>query len=151
MHQIQDELRSKYTELFDLMYEKFDNLTVSDSQDAVYTNSERLITVILSPVQTVPEWAFLCLVRGGGPLGQQALHEYFVSKEYNVSDSLNTHIAGRFVFQYSDEHPKTLHLYALTEVPATTLSIPGINVEREYLERRKNNEPGQISFQNVSR
>lgn len=146
MHQIYNELRSKYKHIYNRLYQKSTDPLISDGQDnmMVYMNSTNLIKVILAfnendeAVQTVPEFAFLCLARR--PQKRSPFEQYFVSREYNVSDSPHNYIAGRFIFKYLDEK---IRIHALAEEPATTLSTSYDNVETEYLQRRTENEPSK--------
>lgn len=150
IHKIYDELRWHYADIFGMLYEKSTKSRTPISSTRhymVYTNPIRSVTVLtsymgnLEPVETVSEFAFLCPVRGP----QLEIRSYFISVEYDVSDSLNTYIAGRFVFRYHGNGETTI--FALAEEPATTLSTPGIMVEREYLERKKiNNKPGKLEI-----
>ena len=84
------------------------------------------------------EMVFVCLVQ---KLGCH-YKKYYISEEYNLladsNGSSREYAAGRFIFKKRRGHVKSLFLYGLAELPGTAFTSPEYDIERVYLQRRKN-------------
>lgn len=154
VHEIYDELQLDYQEVFNQLYEKSNTVVIAENgDDMVYTNRTKLIIVTSEYAEKttrgLPEFAFICLARNGETSGSRnAIFQYLVSREYNVSELPNRFVAARFVFEYLDNDPSSdeIRIFAVAEEPASILSsLNDSNAERIYLERRTQNAPGKLS------
>lgn len=157
MHEIYEELRDEYEELFNELYVKptyrelFVNLP--SDQEMVYDNSTRTVSVRIAETgEFVTEYVFVCLSRNKS---SGKISRFYVTEEYNVSDTPSeNYIAGRFIFgnvlyeiaeeQYASGEEQ---FDAIAEEPAQVLLLGGArdnSVESLYLQRRAENEPGEF-------
>lgn len=91
--------------------------------------------------KTVFEYAFTCLTIDER-YDEDTVFTYLVSAEYNLSDTPNPYIPGRFIMVCPDRLDNVITTTAIAEAPAKVLSTPGAIVERLYMEKREGHQPG---------
>ena len=91
--------------------------------------------------RTAVEYAFICRMITHSLINARKVKTYYISREYNVSNSSETFIAGRFIFWPLDDQ---IHLIALAEEPAKIVSTSSFNIEVHYLETR--GEPSKFLY-----
>lgn len=139
------------------MYRMYDKLPPSlfadlfeqtDEGITIYTNRTRQIDVYLNEddddEEPIREYVFTCLTANS----DGALLSYLVSeREYNLSDTSESHVAGRFIFfGYFDDAETVSDVYAVAEEPAKFLASSVEEVEITYLQRRGENQPGKFLY-----
>jgi hypothetical protein len=145
------ERKDKYRNIFNEIYEQSpDRRTCFRLRPKYdYVNPYRLQSVRVdgvvdgrSSVVSRRDYAFVCLIKDRTRRYANRLIPYYVSKEYNViSGQTSQRIAGRFVFK---QPPANIQLVLLAEEPATVHENPDDNIELQYLQRRRNHDPGKI-------
>lgn len=119
--------------------------------DLVYINRTKPVDVCITghedheDHEVYREYVFVCLTIG--KKHTKSVYKYYISGEYDLSDVSGSYKAGRFLF-YSDHERRQRRpeLYAVAEEAARSLSTPGENVERLYLQRREGYEPGEFLY-----
>lgn len=120
----------------------FENLSLDE---VIHTNNDKLVNayIVEGDQHFIQEYAFACLtVDFAHPNNTVIL--YLVSKEYNLSDTPNPYIPGRFILQYQKER-NIITTFAIAEEPAKPLSSRGTAVERLYLQSRRGHDTGEFS------
>ena len=124
--------------------------------EMIYVNRPRVMEVINTVLDDEDdendeadyEYVFTCLTIDSSG----ALAVYHVSGEYNLSDTVDTYLPGRFIFYgYHDEEKTVTDMFAVAEVPGRSLSAPGEHVERLYLIKKGENEPGEFLHKSLLR
>jgi hypothetical protein len=141
-----DKIKEDKPRLFQWLYEPPRTATTTDDP-MIYTNSSRWINVHMAEddQRSVPEYVFVCLtIREVDD--QENVIVYYVSREYNLSDTPNPYIAGRFLFAESALDSRRIEIHNVAEEPAKILAACSADAERLYLLQKAQNEPGKFSI-----
>jgi hypothetical protein len=144
MHQMYDKLKELKPEAFFKLYEPSIQETSSGKEiRMIYTNRTRLSDVCVNQndENLMQEYTFICLTIDND-IDKKRVHLHYVSTEYNVSDTDNTNLAGRFLFYRYVKGKTWAEVDVFAEEPARSESAPGARVERAYLQNRHGNMPG---------
>ena len=142
MNQSYLKFKNKYPSPFDRLYEQ--SMTPTFSGDKVYARKIILYKYHLEIKSdlVIREYVFACMIADPN---EENFFLHMVSGEYNLNDTSNPHIAGRFIINHTMQG---VYSVTLAEEPAKSLSVPGVDAERSYLTMREVNELGEfVSFE----
>jgi len=136
--------KDKYLDLFNRLFEP--SMFETFGADIFYARRTKLFQQhLVKPDEqidlTFKEYVFSCFTIIDKDETNFALH--MVSGEYNLSDTSNPYIAGRFIVSSSFDM-KEIYILTVAEEPAKSVSVPGGAAESSYLQMRTSNMPGEF-------
>jgi hypothetical protein len=126
-------LVSKYPSIKKNLFEEVSGLISSRTR---YTNPMRPINVAVSGLgELVVEQAFVCTARDRRT---QEIEEYYVSRPYNVSESISNFVSGYFIFKHiAAEKLWIIHSFAEQKSKVTASTKEAENIYRQLLEEHE--------------